>query len=153
MRIRRASTEDLGRILAIEAVSFPDPWPEEFFYLYLDDVDSIVLVSEAEEVLGFLIAVVEDDPQGNPVVHIHDLAVDPAHRRRGVATALLDELIRIAREQGIRILRLEVRFDNPEARAFYQHHGFRETGCIPLYYEDGGDAYLMERDLSASQPR
>ncbi|MCC9604755.1 GNAT family N-acetyltransferase [Blastopirellula sp. JC732] len=58
-----------------------------------------------------------------PVINVHDLAVDPDHRGRGVGKALLDEMARYAAEQGCSYLTLEVRADNP-ARRLYQRCGF-----------------------------
>ncbi|PQO43332.1 GNAT family N-acetyltransferase [Blastopirellula marina] len=58
-----------------------------------------------------------------PVINIHDLAVDPEHRGRGVGQALLDEMANYATQQGCSYLTLEVRADNP-ARRLYQRCGF-----------------------------
>ena len=50
-------------------------------------------------------------------------AVLPTHRRRGTGTALLGELERQARDQGIKRLSLSVERDNP-ATALYERSGF-----------------------------
>jgi len=151
VRIRLGQPNDLPRIAAIEGASFPAPWPEDFLDAYLTDGESIVLVAEDGQVVGFLIARDECAADGRRAFHIHDLAVDPSHRRKGVASALLAELIRIALAQGMTFLRLEVRLGNHGARVFYERHGFRETTRFPHYYEDGGAASRMERTLDLSQ--
>ncbi|MCS7216855.1 MAG: ribosomal protein S18-alanine N-acetyltransferase [Candidatus Bipolaricaulota bacterium] len=140
MRVRRAGLRDLPGIHRVEQASFPDPWPLFAFLPYLLDREALALVAEEDGVLGFLLARREGEE-----VHIHDLAVAPAHRRRGVGSALLGELFRAAR--GARRVRLEVRASNRTAQAFYKKHGFREEAVLPGYYADGEDGLLMVRDL------
>ncbi|HAZ30601.1 TPA: ribosomal-protein-alanine N-acetyltransferase [Candidatus Acetothermia bacterium] len=147
--IRRAAPADLPWLAAIETASFRQPWPEDFLEAYLADRESMFLVAEVPKLAGFLIAREERYADGRRAFHVHDIAVAPAERRRGVASVLLAELIRIALAQGVSLLRLEVRRTNYGARAFYEHHGFREIGRVPRFYEDGGDAIRMERTLAS----
>ena len=65
------------------------------------------------------------------------LAVAPEHRRRGIGTKLLTNLIERAAERGIHRLSLMVSDDNP-AYALYKKCGFRE-------YASEGDSNLMIR--------
>ncbi len=151
MRVRFGRRTDLPAIAAIEAASFSYPWSSDLLAAYLDDEGTVVLVAEEGPPIGFLIAC-RERAADVPVFHIHDLAVAPPHRRRGAASALLGELIRIAVAEGITILRLEVRIPNEAARRFYERHGFRATRRLGQYYEDGGDALRMELDLGQRQP-
>lgn len=143
VRIRRAGPRDLLEIYQVEKASFPDPWPLLAFLPYILEHDSLAFVAEEHKVIAFILAVREGEE-----VHIHDLAVSPEHRRKGVATALLAHLI--AEVQGARRIRLEVRASNTAARAFYQKQGFREAAILPGYYVDGEEGILMIRDLAAS---
>jgi GNAT superfamily N-acetyltransferase len=61
-----------------------------------------------------------------PVIFLQDLIVEPAHRRRGIARALVARVAAYARLVGSPIVELTVRSDNP-AQLFYQQNGF-----IPL---------------------
>lgn len=56
-------------------------------------------------------------------IHLEDLYVDPAFRRRGVALALMRELAAIARSTGCRRLRWFVLRSNTAARRFYEAIG------------------------------
>ncbi|MGA1476565.1 MAG: GNAT family N-acetyltransferase, partial [Prochlorothrix sp.] len=47
-------------------------------------------------------------------------------RGRGLGTQVLEALIQLCREQGIRMLELEVRRDNPKARGLYERLGFQQ---------------------------
>ncbi len=54
----------------------------------------------------------------------------PAHRRKGYASAVLDELEKVARELGYSFLRLETGPAQPEARSLYERRGYNQ---IPTY--------------------
>ena len=59
---------------------------------------------------------------------IDQVGVVPAHRRLGLASALVAEASRRMRATGIRVVHLHVNADNPEARATWQRLGWRESG-------------------------
>lgn len=140
VRIRRAGPLDLPGIYRVEKLSFPDPWPLLAFFPYLVDREALALVAEEAGIIGFILALREGED-----LHIHDLAVAPEHRRKGVASALLSELLAEAKDA--QRVRLEVRASNLAAQAFYKKHGFREIATLPNYYADGEDGILMIRDL------
>jgi len=148
VQVRPARPTDLPAIAAIEVRSFPDPWPEALLAGYFDDRQALILLAEEEEPLGFLIARVESPPRGGRTLHIHDLAVDPPHRRRGVGSALLAALTQAALREHISRLQLEVRVGNEAGLRFYERHGFRVTRRLAHYYEDRGAALRMERLLT-----
>ncbi|MEW2353605.1 GNAT family N-acetyltransferase [Spirillospora sp. NPDC029432] len=51
--------------------------------------------------------------------------VHPAHRRRGLATAITAALSAHASDRGTKAIYLQVENDNPNARALYDHLGFK----------------------------
>lgn len=57
---------------------------------------------------------------------VHDLVVEPEHRGRGVATALLRELVSWAAERGGRTVWLHVELSNGPARGLYERAGLIE---------------------------
>jgi ribosomal protein S18 acetylase RimI-like enzyme len=58
--------------------------------------------------------------------------IPPAHRRKGLASALLDEALRHARAQpGLRQVTLSVNATNHSARALYESRGFTRYGVEP----------------------
>lgn len=79
------------------------------------------------------------------------LATHPAHRRQGLAGAVLASIIASARDQGATTLFLEVAEPNEAARALYAVAGFAETGRRAQYYTlpDGRrtDAVILSRSL------
>ncbi len=142
--MRRANPLDLPGIYRVEKACFPDPWPLLAFFPYLVDREALAFVAEEEGIIGFILALREGEE-----VHIHDLAVVPEHRRKGVGSALLEELLAAA--AGAQRVRLEVRASNFAAQAFYKKHGFRATAVIPNYYDDGEAGILMTRELTAGR--
>ena len=64
--------------------------------------------------------------RARPLLNIHDLAVLPAYRRRGVGKALLAAAEAHARRRGCCRLTLEVQDANVRARALYAHCGFED---------------------------
>lgn len=61
---------------------------------------------------------------GRPLVNVHDLVVDAAHRGRGIGTALLTEVERRARARGACRITLEVNAANEGAQRLYRRLGF-----------------------------
>lgn len=58
-------------------------------------------------------------------LYIAFAGVDPAYRSRGVGSAMLSRSIAVAHASGIRVVELDVDFDNPRALALYERLGFR----------------------------
>ncbi len=130
--LRRAQPVDLAAIMPIEAASFHRPWREETFASLLDRPNTDVLVATLEEtVVGYavLTALAGDAELAN-------LAVDPGHRRRGIASALLRGCLGILRDRGERWVFLAVRASNDGASRLYEAFGFDEIGRHADYYRD-----------------
>jgi len=102
----------------------------------------------------YLVAEVDDHVVGHAVVstagdiaELQRIAVDAAHRRGGVATALLAGVLELAgRTEADRLL-LEVREDNHDALAFYARSGFTEIDRRPRYFADGATAVVLRLGL------
>ena len=61
---------------------------------------------------------------------IHGLSVDAAYRRRGLATAMMAELVEWGAERGARTVWLHVESDNAPALALYERLGFSEHHAV-----------------------
>lgn len=61
---------------------------------------------------------------GKPLVNLHDFAVLPSHRGRGIGRAVLAELERRARARGCAKITLEVHDTNEGAKRLYEAEGF-----------------------------
>lgn len=99
----------------------------------------VLLVSpapETERPVGYLLAVPGEDS-----VHVAELAVAPAHRREGRASALLRALFEWA---GDRAVTIAVAPENEAARACYESVGFEVQRRDPTYF-DGDPALVLVR--------
>jgi ribosomal-protein-alanine N-acetyltransferase len=81
-------------------------------------------------------------------MHILDVAVAPAVRRRGLARWLLTVSMKMSSRAGARRALLEVRESNTEARALYQGLGFELLGRRRDYYtQPREDGLVLASDL------
>ena len=138
--IRRLTYADLPQVIAIERRAFPTPWSLAMFVLELSKPGGECLAVRRDgELIGYVICSRYED-----VWHIMNVAVDPSHLRRGIATALLDDLIGRLGEDAR--MTLEVRPSNHAAIALYERFGFLAAGTRRRYYQDNGeDALIMWR--------
>jgi ribosomal-protein-alanine N-acetyltransferase len=145
LRFRRLEIRDLAAIETIERRSYPTPWSRSMFAGEISKPSSICLGAfdaETHELLGYLIISRYVDAW-----HVMNVAVEPAHRRRGIATALLDRLFELTAEDSRRGYTLEVRVSNSEAIALYERLGFQARGIRRGYYTDNReDALIMWKD-------
>ena len=145
IELRRLQMRDLSAIEGIERRSYPTPWSRSMFAGELAKPSSICLGAfdpETEALLGYLIISRYVDAW-----HVMNVAVAPSHRRRGVATALLDRLFELTAEDGRRGYTLEVRVSNAHAIALYERLGFQGRGIRRGYYTDNReDALIMWKD-------
>lgn len=64
--------------------------------------------------------------RAKPLLNVHDLAVVPEYRGKGIVRALLQAAEARARQKGCCKLTLEVQDDNARARALYRSFGFED---------------------------
>lgn len=139
--LRRLTLADIDDALTIEQRAFPTPWSSAMFVLELSKASSICIAAEENGVLvGYAIAA-----RYASVWHVMNVSVDPEHRRRGIASAMIRELYRLADGERTHYT-LEVRVSNDAAIAMYELNGFRTAGVRPRYYADNReDALIMWR--------
>jgi ribosomal-protein-alanine N-acetyltransferase len=152
MEIREARGEDFAELYALDQACFAPgiSWSRAELGYFLKYPRNFALVAEAEpgQIAGFTIAGTQRR-QGAPVGRLITLDVRKEMRRRRVGGALLRAAEDRLRAAGATALLLEVAVDNAIAQAFYQRHGFRETGRIRGYYLGRIDALVMEKSLEA----
>jgi len=64
--------------------------------------------------------------QARSELYIYDLAVDAQYRRRGVATALIAELRKLAVDRGVYVIYVQADYGDDAAIALYTKHGTGE---------------------------
>ncbi|CAB4337105.1 unannotated protein [freshwater metagenome] len=138
--IRRLVFADLPNVIAIERRAFPTPWSLAMFVLELSKPEGICLAAQSNgHLVGYTIC-----SRFDQVWHIMNVSVDPDLQRRGIATALITEVLERVGDDGQ--VTLEVRPTNSGAIALYEKFGFLAAGTRPRYYQDNGeDAVIMWR--------
>jgi ribosomal-protein-alanine N-acetyltransferase len=145
LEFRRLELRDLNEIEEIERASYPTPWSRSMFAGELAKPSSISVGAfhpESGELLGYLIISRYVDAW-----HVMNVAVAPEHRRRKIASMLLDHLFELTAGEGRRGYTLEVRVSNDVAIRLYERAGFKPRGIRRGYYTDNReDALIMWRD-------
>ena len=139
-----ATRDDLDAVLGLEVVAFADPWTRPAFEAALKERHARFRVARtAEGVIGYVVAwFVLDEGE------IANLAVAPPARRRGVARALLEQIIGEARSSRLARLFLEVRESNAAAQALYTSRGFEPVARRARYYRKPvEDAIVLRLEL------
>lgn len=102
-----------------------------FLGTQLDDADVAVFVAQdGDGVVGYVYAAVEGYDYMSlrgPAGVLHDLVVDPGHRRRGVGRTLLDAALAFFQSRGMPRAVLSTAARNETAQRLFSSAGFRPT--------------------------
>ena len=137
---------DIDQILEIERSSFNhyDAYSLADFERWYHYNPDLCIVAEVNgRIAGYVISRILPG-----IGDLASLAINPAYRRRGIGTALLDAIERRIKEYGVNEINLEVRKTNLTGLAFWQNMGFVPFGTLPGFYEDGEDAIRMRKILA-----
>jgi [ribosomal protein S18]-alanine N-acetyltransferase len=148
LEIRPLALKDLSAIEEIERRSYPTPWSRSMFAGELTKASSISLGAfEVGRLVGYVVVSRYVDAW-----HVMNIAVHPAQRTRGVASALLERLFETTADDARRGYTLEVRVSNATAIALYERLGFEARGIRRGYYTDNReDALIMWKDPVSDQ--
>ena len=145
--VRKICEADVRQIHEIETLCFAMPWSEESIrkdveenvvarWLVLDDGEGRVLAYAG---MWFVL----DE------AHVCNVAVHPDHRRKGYGMMVFSELEKLAMENSMSMMTLEVRRSNIAAQNLYHACGFLDVGYRKRYYEDNKeDALIMYKEFS-----
>jgi ribosomal-protein-alanine N-acetyltransferase len=120
-------TTDIALLARLHARCFTEFWSVESFASLLANQGCFALADDAEQ--GFIVVQVVADQS-----EVLSVGVDPAARRRGIASKLLSEALKQAADMGAIMMFLEVDCRNLPAIALYKQVGFAEMGRRKAYY-------------------
>jgi aminoglycoside 3-N-acetyltransferase I len=138
MTIQQLAADDerlMRALLSVFSEAFDDadtygakrPAPAYLRQLLASDYFIALVARDESEVIGGLAAYeLRKFEQERSEIYIYDLAVAAAHRRRGVATALIRALQRIASECGAHVIFVQADRPDAPAIALYSKLGLRE---------------------------
>lgn len=143
--IRETTDADTPALTRLEREIFPDPWPRESFDEISTNPDWHTLVADVDsQIVGYACILVSAGE-----MHLANLAVVEAWRRKSVASRLLDRILEAAIAARCAMILLEVRVSNSGARAFYERNGFKVLYSRKRYYRKPvEDALVMVRYLT-----
>lgn len=111
--------------------------PDQLGRFLESDLHELVFATQHDTVVGFASGSVLLHPDKPPAFFINEVGVSEAARRQGVATALCQKLMDLARDRGCRGSWLATETDNTAARALYRRLDARETAGVVVYDWDG----------------
>lgn len=142
MRIEKMTSSHLDDVYIIETECFSHPWSKQSLEDELNNETSLFLAAKEEnEVIGYIgMSIVIDEG------YIFNVAVREKHRNKGVATALINELITYGKKNNFSFITLEVRASNFTAVSLYSKFGFLKAGERKDYYSNPKEnAILMTK--------
>ncbi|MGX5913758.1 peptidase C39 family protein [Aliidiomarina sp. Khilg15.8] len=144
--IRQAQLTDTKALAAIEAVCFPyDALSARSFrrFIKLGEAD-VVVIEQAAEVVGYAILLFRPATR---LARLYSFAIDPAHRRQGLGSALLNYMEQAAELENSLFLRLEVKADDTAAAHYFHTRGYVDVGLKNDYFDDHSDALVLQKQL------
>lgn len=151
MKLRPADVSDAVALARVHAAAFDTPWPPEAFAKLLKSPGAFALAAVDAAPVGLILMRAFAGE-----AEVLTLAVEPSHRRLGVARALLQAGAAQARAMGAEALFLEVAADNAAAIALYREAGFEAVGHRAGYYRrphgEAADALVLRRTLNGANP-
>jgi ribosomal-protein-alanine N-acetyltransferase len=148
IEIRNMVMNDIDTVLFIENSVFPAPWSRDVFLRELQlpisrNLVATIRMNQIYDITGYMTYWVIAGE-----IQIHKIAVREDIRRAGIASALLDVMIRRSCKESAVSCTLEVGRSNEGAKRLYEKFGFIVTDVRPRYYaESGDDALIMWADL------
>ena len=135
MNIRLATPDDIAAIQSLEKqADTAAHWSDDIYrsvFMHGGAQRIAVVAEENGSTQAFIVSRVVGDEW-----EIENIVVEKSMRRRGIASALLQDVIERARAESACQILLEVRQSNVSARQFYAKVGFVECGRRQGYYHD-----------------
>lgn len=171
LTVRYARSFELDEIWALVSASVEkmnaegnDQWGPDYPLRsdYRRALDAGQLYAAGEEggpILGTAVFNTEEDPEyaaldgwtvPPPALVVHKLAVAPAVRRRGVATALLRYAYTLAEQWGVNSIRMDTYTRNRAMLALMEREGFRFVGEV--FFPDRGLPFLVHEKRVGKHP-
>lgn len=142
MKITKMTISDLEEISDILETEFDDFWNINILCNALKDVNSYYIICKYKnEIIGFAgIKIILDSAE------LENIVVKKFYRGQGFSTAILNQMINIAKQKKCNQLNLEVSSANNIAINLYEKLGFKKVGIRKRYY-NGIDGFSYTKYL------
>lgn len=140
LKIILADKSNIPDIANIEQEAFSDPWSENAISESMDAGTKFFVAYLGKKVVGYM-GIAEICGEG----YVTNIAVLKDFRRKGVAYALLDYVIK-SEQYGLEFISLEVRVSNKSAISLYKKLNFNQEGLRKNFYSNPTeDALIMTK--------
>ena len=140
--LRDMLSADLDQVLSIEQRVHAHPWTRGNFDDALTSGYVCKIYEGESKMCGYAVLMPAVDE-----IHLLNISIAAEYQRTGLGTALLDEMLHLARRLNMQRVILEVRPSNQAALALYRKAGFGEIAMRRGYYPASvgrEDARVME---------
>ena len=137
--------EHLDQIVEVEKECFSTPWSKQSFVEEIENnhLACYFVALDQNEVIGY-IGMWSIVGEG----HITNLGIKPSHRKMGIGTKLINEIINYSLINNIGSITLEVRESNDKAIELYKKFEFEVLGARKDYYTKPKEkALIMWKNL------
>ena len=135
--IEKMKNEYIDDVFEIDRLSVPIPWSKNSIEEEMNNMlANFIVAKEDAKIVGFAMCWYIMDE-----CHIGNIAVHPDYRKKGIATSLLNELLKGCNEHGTKSILLEVRVSNIPAQELYKKLGFEELVIRKQYYKNPDGTY------------
>ena len=125
--------DDLDLLMSAEGLfDFPPKLDQSRNFLS-SDREFIWFAIKDDQPIGFVSASKILHPDKNPHLFVNELATHADHRRKGVATRLMQTVVDFGREKGLWPVWLAAEGDDEQAKAFYRSFSGHSERCVVVY--------------------
>ncbi len=138
--IRQIETDDLYQVIELVSKVLTEKYSPQLFLYFYESFPWAFLVAENDKhIVGFTVGIRTTQRKGRILM----FGVDEKHRKRGVGSKLLLQVLHEFRSHNINQVELEVQASNIDAIRFYTNHYFDTVDYIHKFYQNGEDALIM----------
>ena len=170
MRIRFATEEDIPALMrlvrrvvplmrAAGDLQWDENYPDEAVFGRDIDLKQLWIAQIGTEIARVGAITMDQEPDyaqvgwniEEPAIVVHRIAVDPAFRGAGVATALMQKAEEVAIERGIDVLRVDTNTQNEAIQRLFPKLGYELAGEIGLAFRPGLRFFCYEKRLRTAR--
>ena len=142
--IRKFEPTDMFSVIKLASDTLPERYnPSLFTYFYETYSRGFIVAESAHKIIGFIIGV----KINQNLAKILMISVSEQHRKKNIGISLLNKLLLELKKEKISTIQLEVRTDNQKAIKFYKKNGFEIKEKITCFYQNGENAYTMQKKI------
>lgn len=145
---------NIGVVRKLNSVLFPVKYAEKYYkdILAVEVEEFCKLVYFNDIPVGNFTCRLEYGPKGRTSLYLMTMGILAPYRSRGVGSQVMKTLLdSVTQSQSPKIDRiyLHVQVSNTAGKAFYERHGFNETGVHKDYYKkiQPRDAWILDKTL------